>query len=92
MFARAIGKIAYGFAVLQLGLERIMDRYVVPAVLGEANDIGRWVGNDAVAPLGASTGLHALTIRVDAKEAHVFVRLFANFGAPEYHVVVGRIR
>lgn len=93
-FARAIAKIAYGFAVLKLGLERITDRYVLPAVLGEANDIGRWVGCDPGPPINPSTDLHAWSIGLDQdqKEIHVLVRLFALFGGREYHVVVGRVR
>jgi len=91
-FARGIAKIAFGFAVLQLGLERIEDRHVVPAILGDASDIGRWVGGHRSPPLSASTGLHSITLKVEAKEIQVFVRLFAQFGAPEYHVVVGRVR
>ncbi len=91
-FARAIAKIAYGFAVLGLGLERIADCYVLPAVMGEARDIGRWVGCDPGQPVGQSTGLHTATLRILGKEIHVFVRLFAHFRMPEYHVVVGRAR
>lgn len=91
-FARAIAKIAYGFTVLQLGLDRISERYVLPAILGKATDIGRWVGCDPAPPMGPSTGLHAVTLRMEDKQIHVLVRLFAQFGAPEYHVVVGRVR
>lgn len=90
-FARTVAKVAYGFTVLSLGLEHIADRYVLPALLGEANNIGRWVGCDGSSPLGPSSGLHAVTLRMEGKEIHVLVRLFAQFGAPEYHVVVGRI-
>jgi hypothetical protein len=93
-FARAIAKIAYGFTVLKLGLERIADRYVLPAMLGEASDIGRWVGCDPGPPISPSTDLHAWSFGLDQdhKEIHVLVRLFALFGAPEYHIVVGRFR
>jgi len=91
MFARAVAKIAYGFTVLSLGLEHIADRYVLPALLGEMSNIGRWVGCDRASPLGPSTGLHAVTLRMEDKEIHVMVRLFAQFGAPEYHVVIGRV-
>lgn len=91
-FARALGKIAYAFAVLKLGLERMSETYVLAAILGETSDIGQWVGCDPGAPVGLSTGLHAVSVRIDHKEIHVFVRLFAQFEAPEYHVVVGRVR
>ncbi len=91
-FARAIAKIGYGFAVLRLGLERFAERYVVPAVLGEDRDIGHWVGCDSTALPPAQPALHALTLHKNGKEIHTIVRLFAQFGAPEYRVVVGRIR
>src|SRR3970282_1929109 len=55
-FARAVAKIAYGFTVLTFGLEHIAERYVLPALLGETSDIGRWVGCDRTSPLVPSTG------------------------------------
>lgn len=90
-FARAMAKIAYGFAVLTFGLDHIAERYLLTALLGETSDIGRWVGCDRTSPLSPSTGLHAVALRMEGKEIHVLVRLFAQFGAPEYHVVVGRL-
>lgn len=91
-FARALAKIAYAFAVLRLGLEQISDCYVLPAILGETAGIGQWVRCGAGEPVGSSAGLHALTLKLMQDEIHVFVRLFAQFGAPEYHVIVGRTR
>ena len=91
--ARAIAKIAYGFAVLRLGLERISEAYVLPAILGQTDSVGQWVGCDVGDPVCSSTGLHAIMLKPPVQsEIHVFVRLFAQFGAPEYHVVVGRIK
>jgi len=52
-FARMLAKIAYGCAVMAVGcdLGRLEDVYVLPAILGEADDAGRWVGgtNDRAA-------------------------------------------
>ena len=90
--ARAVAKIGFAFAVLRLGLERITDRYVLPSVLDGTIGIGQWVGCDNGEPVGASTGLHAVTLQLIENEIHMFVRLFAQFNAPEYHVIVGRIR
>ena len=42
--AKLIAKIAYGHAVASLGLEGIETVFVVPAILGERDDIGHWVG------------------------------------------------
>jgi len=36
------------------------------------------------------TGLHAIQVRASGSDLHVFLRLFAQFGAPEYHVVLGQ--
>jgi hypothetical protein len=85
---------AYGFAVLKLGVERITDRYVLPAMLGETSNIGRWVGCDPGPRINPATDLHAWSFGLDQdnNEIHVLIRLFAFFGAPEYHVVVGRFR
>lgn len=62
--ARAVAKIGYAFAVLRLGLERITDRYVLPSVLDGTIGIGQWVGCDNGEPVGASSGLHALTVQL----------------------------
>lgn len=90
-FARAIAKIGYGFAVLRLGLKRIAECYVLPAVLGNTNDIGRWVGCVSASPANVQPGLHAIRILTEGHELHAVVQLFAELGAPEYQVVIGRI-
>lgn len=92
-FAKLIGKIAYGYAVLVLGLDAISNTYVLPAILGESSDIGRWVGSVVGDSIGSNEGLHALTLKIeDNNEIHVFVRLFAQFNLREYVVVVGEIK
>jgi hypothetical protein len=91
-FARMIAKIAYGFVVLNLGVGRIKNNFIMPALFGRTNDIGKWVGT-GTNPFGSPTsGLHVITI-AEAKngEVHVFVRLFAQFNAPEYLVIVGSL-
>lgn len=91
-FGRAIAKIAYGLAVLQLGLDAIGEAYVVPAILGNTVDLARWVGCDTTPAILPTTGLHAFQVEVRSGEIHVFVRLFAQFEAPEYHVIVGQLK
>lgn len=91
-FARLIAKIAYGYAVLVMGLGAITNAHVLPVIRGDATDIGRWVGSAEGEPLGPNTGLHALTLKVEGGEIHVFVRLFAQFNVREYVVVVGRVK
>lgn len=91
-FARLVAKIAYGYAVLVLGLSAIADAHVLPAIRGDSTDIGRWVGSAEGEPVGQNTGLHALSLKVKSGEINVFVRLFAQFNVREYVVVVGRVK
>jgi hypothetical protein len=42
--ARALAKIAYGFAVAKYGLENFEDVYILLSILNLKNDIGMWVG------------------------------------------------
>lgn len=92
-FARLLAKIAYGCAVaaVKCDLNRFEDVYVLPAILGKSNDIGRWVGGRGNDQLAHENDLHYVKFYVNDGELHIHVRLFAQFGAPEYVVVVGRI-
>lgn len=89
-FARMIAKIAYSYAHC-LGLCGNIDREesVVPAILGERGDIGWWIG-EANAPGPRLGHLHRLYWNNDQGLLKVSVQLFANAGAPEYCVIVGR--
>src|SRR6266404_6341033 len=50
-FLRLIAKIAYCQAVYQLGIQNIRNVCVIPAILGESNDIWQWVGSDGTQEL-----------------------------------------
>jgi hypothetical protein len=92
-FARMIAKIAFGFTVVAVGcdLSQIQEAYVLPAILGQTNDIGRWVGCADEKNLTPGEDLHKIQMAVDNGEVTMSVRLFAELNAPEYLVVVGRI-
>jgi hypothetical protein len=92
-FARMIAKIGYGFAVAEVGLDEIEEAYVLPAILGERQDIGRWVGCDdgAQEPVTGAAGLHEVGLVLRHRALHAIVRLFAEFEAEEYRVVIGRV-
>jgi len=90
-FPRLIAKIAYGVSVADFGLDGIETAYVLPAILGKSNDIGQWVGCDKEMHIKEPNYFHGVGRTVDNGEIIVRVRLFAQFGAPEYVVVVGRI-
>lgn len=91
-FPRLIAKIAYTFVVADVGLDGIEAAYVLPSIVGQSEDIGRWVGCDGTEALTDPTYLHGVAMRVKDGEVIVRVRLFASYGAPEYIVVVGRLR
>jgi hypothetical protein len=86
-----LAKIAYGFCVSQFGLANIDSVYVLPAILGQKDDVGRWVGcaNDIQLPIGQS--LHQIHIALNNREIIVRIKLFALFNVPEYLVVVGTV-
>lgn len=91
-FPRFLAKIAYGFAVAHLGLEKIEKTYVLPAILGESDDIGRWVGCshfNEQRTLGKF--MHSLRLSLVDNKILIYVRLFAKFNMPEYLVVVGTV-
>ena len=61
-------------------------------ILGSDPCIGHWVGSWHNEPINETDGgLHAIKVFYNPPEAdiHVIVRLFAQFGAPEYHIVLG---
>jgi hypothetical protein len=91
-FARLLAKIAYGCAVAATGcdLSRFDDVYVLPMILGRSDDIGRWVGGSNDDQPAAKADLHKVKFFIIDGEFRVHVRLFAQFNAPEYVVVVGR--
>jgi hypothetical protein len=91
-FARLIAKIAYGYTVAKLGMDLIKDVYVIPAILGISDDIGRWVGCSLEWKLPPQNDdLHCVEYSVLNDEIYVRVRLFAHFDTPEYFVVVGHV-
>jgi hypothetical protein len=86
-----IAKIAYTFVVADVGIEGIANAYVVPAILGQSEELGHWAGCDGVETIVDSSYLHGISQQIVSDEALVRVRLFARYQAPEYVVVVGRL-
>ena len=85
--ARLLAKIAHGFAVAQYGEEIIDSSYVLPALLGKSDDIGKWVGStDRLPPV--TKGLHEISLAHKNGNILAYVRLLANFSGPEYLIVV----
>jgi len=91
-FARAVAKIGFCAAVAALGLGALTHTPIRKVILGTDPCISYLVGSWYGEPVnGTHGGLHEIRVKRSApdSEIHVFVRLFAQFGAPEYHVLLG---
>lgn len=88
-FARTLAKIAFSAAVYALGTAPFTHTPIRRAILGEDPCVGHWVGSWTGEPMNEAKGLHAMQIRASGSDVHVILRLFAQFSAPEYHVVLG---
>lgn len=101
-FEKMIAKIAYCATVALFGLDGFDQCFVLPALLGEKDDIGFWMGCDSegkITPLiGKQRARNIIKIGVWKKAGdgpkYVIVRLkfFASSDAPEYIVVVGTLK
>lgn len=104
-FARMLGKIAYGFAIAQFGVDDIEDLGIVSAIMGNTDDIGKWVGCIADdEKISLNTVLHSWQMNlessyeIDAPKETIKGRLsykislFSLFNTPEYTVVVGNVK
>lgn len=95
-FFRMIAKIAYCFTIWRYGLNNIGKVYVLPAILGESNDLWQWVGSDGLQEI------HKLTKQMNTDhivstwftpsgELQARVKLFKKSETPEYDVIVGQL-
>lgn len=95
-YGRMIAKIAYCTAVSYIGLNQWVEVFVLPAILGQRDDIWHWVGSDStISPDLINRPKHGSHHLVKFYVEHglvlVRVQLFGNAGTPEYLVVVGRV-
>jgi hypothetical protein len=96
-FARMIGKIGYCMGVAYYGLDN-MDKEIVPSIMGEKDDIGRWVGSPKDSYISSDSGLHGLILEgsfdIETFEGSASCRvgLLSCFGTPEYNVCLGKIK
>ncbi len=87
-----LAKIAYGYSVANHGIDTIKDAYILPAILGNKDDIGRWVGCPKE-NLITEKGLHIIKGYILNEEIIIRIKLFALYDMiPEYIVVVGRLK
>ena len=90
-FARLIAKVAYGMAIYKCGYDYFDTRYVVPCILGQRDDVGRWVGIASGPFRNPGDSLHEVLLGLVRQEVRAYVRLFAKVGGPEYLVVLGTL-
>ena len=93
-YPRTLRKLA-PVAFVDYGLAKIKDHRspVLPAILGEANDIGRWVGT-ITDPVSRHEGhLHRVLIRRDEQKGLLLgdVQLFSDSQTPRYGVILGEL-
>jgi hypothetical protein len=94
-FARMIAKIAFSMAVAVGASAEIIkhNSLVLPAILGEADDIGRWIGT-ITDPISNHQGhLHRVLIQRDSQKGLLMgdVQLFSDSQTPRYGVILGEL-
>ena len=94
-FARMIAKIAYAFAFAEGAIDDIEGApFVLPSILGTADDIGRYVGT-LTKPIETYVGqLHQIVIHYEKEKGllRTEVRLFADSETPSYGVILGTLK
>jgi hypothetical protein len=94
-FTRMLAKIGHAYAVAELGLENFRP-LVTEFIRGEAEDFWRYIGTDVVAPRRAPSS-EPIDLRLGHRRTAsgtwlvAGIRIFADFGTPKYHVVVGEL-
>ncbi len=88
-FARTLAKIGFCAGVYALGLAPFRQTPIRAIILGADDNIGHWVGAWEGEQINPTSGLHAMKVIASGSDIHVIIRLFAQFGGPEYHVALG---
>jgi hypothetical protein len=84
---------AYGYAVERYTLKAFEQVYIVPAILGETNDIGRWVGCSDQREFAKRDCTVSVGFKIIPRnELIVKLKMFAQFDGAEYVVVIGRVK
>jgi hypothetical protein len=89
LFMRTVAKMAYCAAVYVVGVAPFRNLAIRDAILGKEPRIGHWVGSWSGERVNKNCGLHGMTVMSTGADVQVVVGLFAQFGAPEYHVALG---
>jgi len=93
VFARFIAKMAYGYAIERYTLDAFEEVYVVSAILGETDDIGRWVGCSDLREFPMRQCNVSVGFKIIPRdELIVKLKMFPQFDGAEYVVVIGRMK
>ncbi|QXE91641.1 HNH endonuclease [Geomonas subterranea] len=93
-FARVIAKIAYSTAFAEGALAGVSDtEAILPAILGETDNIGKWVGTLPGQAEKFDGHLHRVTLHRDIMAGFLIaeVHLFSDSSAPRYGVILGTL-
>jgi hypothetical protein len=93
-FMRMLAKIAWSYTVAQYGVDAV-EPAVLGVVLGTDHNVAHYVGaldGWTLFDGPATADLHVCVAVIEQGWVLAGVRLFSNHGAPEYTVVVGRLR
>lgn len=88
-FLRMIAKIGFCAAVYALGISPLRASAIRRVILGTDPHVAHWVGQWPGEPMNANAGLHSVQVRASGSDLHVVLRLFAQFEAPDFHIVLG---
>ncbi len=92
VFMQMLAKIGHSYAVAEWGFHSFRP-LLRDLILGRSQTASYWVGGSGRELPPDLSGLHRLELRREVSLATTYVvsyiRLFCNFGAPEYRVVVG---
>jgi len=90
-FGRMIAKIAYTYTVASCGLDALEVVYVLPALVGDVDDIGMWVGSEVSGPRGSlRLNQHRLALKTINRDVICGIQLFGT-SSLKYLCVVGHL-
>ena len=94
-FAKMIAKIAFSMAVATGAFENndYLESFVLPAILGEKDDIGHWVGTITEPFVSSKYHDHRILIHRDEKKGLLIgdVQIFSNLETPRYGVILSTL-
>lgn len=92
IFSQMLAKIAHSYAIAEWGFYSFKPP-VLDLIIGNSQTAGYWVGGNGPVKPAYPDALHRLELKremlLGTEYVVAYIRLFCNFGAPEYRVVVG---